>query len=412
MVMLDKVAQRGRKLRRPLHRFNVAPHLWELQPFMAAPVLPGDTLRNALMQVRAVSDPLKNPLLGLWAEFYLFYVKLRDLDGRETFENMLIKPGFSTTPVQASASSAYYTRAGSLDLVKQATKRVAECYFYNEGQALVTSPYTTGLYVAQAQQAGPFDSILSDAAWDSAAFNQDVVIDDTGGITAAEVQAALQEYTFARSAGLTQDSYEDYLRNSGVSVGNLAEERHWPELIRYVRDWTYPSNTIDPATGSPSSAASWSIAERADKDRFCKEPGLLLGVCCFRPKVYFAKQRSAVLNELGHAYDWMPTVLLDDPQTSYKNFTAAEGPGDTTAPYYIDLRDLYTKGDQFVSGTVPGINVPRVDMGRTADKVSCDGYFKADTATQIRVDGVVQLSIASRVDDLSRPSFTGINTAT
>ena len=52
-----------------------------------------------------------------------------------------------------------------------------------------------------------------------------------------------------------------------------------PELITYSKEWTYPSNTIDTTSGAARSAVSWAVQLKADKDRYFKEPGFLVGVC-------------------------------------------------------------------------------------------------------------------------------------
>ena len=71
----------GRKLRSPIHRFHLRHYPFQLQPFMLAPVIPGETMKNLLLQARVVTDPIKNGLIGWWQEYYFFYVKHRDLAG-------------------------------------------------------------------------------------------------------------------------------------------------------------------------------------------------------------------------------------------------------------------------------------------------------------------------------------------
>lgn len=74
-----------RRARRPQHTFNIRWRPFQIQPFVLAPVLPGETLKNALIQAQIWSDPLgvamKNS--GWWLECFLFYVKHRDLPGWE-----------------------------------------------------------------------------------------------------------------------------------------------------------------------------------------------------------------------------------------------------------------------------------------------------------------------------------------
>jgi len=88
---------------------------------------------------------------------------------------------------------------------------------------------------------------------------------------------------------LTEQTYEEYLTTYGVKMPQV--ELHKPELIRYVRDWKYPTNTFDPTDGSAASAVVWSIAERADKRRFFTEPGFYLRVLGCAAKVYRSAQK-------------------------------------------------------------------------------------------------------------------------
>ena len=94
-------------MRRPQHKFRVDHKPWELQAICLAPVLPGETLKNALLQARVVSDPLVAPLVGWWIEYYFFYVKHRQLASSADFVDMMLDP---TATLAAGAASApdYY----------------------------------------------------------------------------------------------------------------------------------------------------------------------------------------------------------------------------------------------------------------------------------------------------------------
>ena len=113
------------------------------------------------------------------------------------------------------------------------------------------------------------DSILNSAVLDDdfigpADVDLPVGVDDK--VTASEIDATMRTWQFQRANGLTPMDYEDWLATYGIVP--QAAENHRPELLRYVREWQYPSNTVDPSTGVSSSAVSWAVAERADKDRF------------------------------------------------------------------------------------------------------------------------------------------------
>ena len=81
-----------RVMRHPQHPFQLRTRPYQVASFFIAPVLPGETLKNLLLQARVVSDPVKSPLIGWWAEYYFFYVKHRDLDGRDDFVAMMLDP--------------------------------------------------------------------------------------------------------------------------------------------------------------------------------------------------------------------------------------------------------------------------------------------------------------------------------
>ena len=79
----------NRVTRRPQHRFNLKTKLYQIQPLMIAPVLPGESLTNIMLQAQSWSDPLAAGVLrniGWWKEYYFFYVKHRDLPGWERDE--------------------------------------------------------------------------------------------------------------------------------------------------------------------------------------------------------------------------------------------------------------------------------------------------------------------------------------
>jgi len=92
LTVIGQPAQTARKMRSPSHQFNLAWRPWQIQPFMVAPVLPGETMKSMLLQARAVTDPIANGLIGWWLEHYVFYVKLRDLYARDKLTEMLLKP--------------------------------------------------------------------------------------------------------------------------------------------------------------------------------------------------------------------------------------------------------------------------------------------------------------------------------
>ena len=96
----------GRKLRNPQHSFSLKSRPWRMDPFMIAPVLPGETLKNLLLQCRAVSSRLKSPLVGWWSEYYIFYVKHRDLTSQSTvLQNMHLDAATDVSSLRAGGAS-------------------------------------------------------------------------------------------------------------------------------------------------------------------------------------------------------------------------------------------------------------------------------------------------------------------
>lgn len=403
LALVGGTAAQRRKLRKPVHNFNLVTRPWQIQPFLLAPVLPGETMENAFWQARVVTDPLVNPLIGWWKEYYLFYVKLRDLDARADFTEMMLDFDKDMSALNEAASLPYYHHGGAINYAKLCLKRVVEEFFRNEGEAW-DDYLVNGMPAASVSQSNWMNSMLSGDDY----VVDDVTLDTTdNAVTASEIDAALRTWNHQRIHGLTEMSYEDFLRTYGVSV-QQSEELHVPELLRYVRDWTYPTNTVDPATGSPSSACSWSISERADKSRFFKEHGFVFGVTVTRPKVYFTNLEGSLADNFNNALSWLPAVMNDDPYTSLRQFAETEGPLAATFTdaqgYWVDLKDLLLYGDQFVnydlaSGSNNAVALPKATLQRfyadTADAASLFVDTDPGTAVTVREDGVIALSIKS-----------------
>lgn len=397
----------SRKQRRPGHRFHLKTRPWQIQPFMIAPVLPGESLTNLLLQSRVVTDPIKNPLIGWWKEYFFFYVKHRDMPGRDDFAAMALDPTFDMSAYQAGAASLpFYTFDGGIEWVEQALEQIVLEYFRNENEPYMGGEYTLdSLPAASVNDFSWMHSVLNDA--DNPDMEQLIPVDaattpDT--VKASDVETALIHYQYLRANGLTEQTYEEWLRSFGVSIPD--EDDHKPELIRYVREWTYPSNTVNPSTGAPTSACSWAVAERADKRRFFKEPGFIVGVTCTRPKVYFANQEGAAVGLLSNSLAWLPAVGPGQEYIRRIKVTNGEGPlPANTDSYWVDLTDLFLYGDQYsniaIDSTIGGIALPTAGLvKRFAALTDAQGLFVdgggGGTAQHIKEDGIVSLSIASR----------------
>lgn len=408
-VQVAEVARARRTNRRPQHTFQLRHQPWQIQPFMIAPVLPGETMKSLLVQARVVTDPIVNPLIGWWFEQYFFYVKHRDLTDRDKFQEMVLDPSWDAATQGFGASSDwqtyYFGGSGFINWTEACLERVTDEFFRNEGEAW-DGYLIDGMPIASISRQDWADSAVNAADVTSVDVDVDANADST--IMASEVEAAMQQWQLLRDSGLTQMSYEDYLQSYGVRP--TTTEIHKPELVRYLREWTYPTNTVDPSDGTPSSAASWSIADRADKDRFFKEPGFLFGVAVVRPKVYLSSQIGSAVGAMNDVWSWLPSMLTNDPRASMKHFEIGTGPlpGNADANgYWFDVRDLLMYGDQFVNFDVAASDAGMVALPTTAlqkrypTEAMAKALFvdSAGTKFLVRSDGVVSLTIATQQKD-------------
>jgi len=403
--IVQDVAPVGRHWRRPQHTFQVRTRPYQIQPFFIAPVLPGETMKNLLMQSRVVTDPIKHPLLGWWQEYYFFYVRMRDLNVRDKVTAMLLNPTYdlSANGLVATADTATYHPGGTINWTAHCLERVVETYFRDEGEAWdVATLGGLPMATAYGHKANWMDNLMPGSAM------PDYDPDDASGIEYAEQYNA---WEFMKAQKLTNMSFEDFLKTFGV---NAPEEEHKPELVRFVRDWSYPSNTVNPSDGKPSSAVVWSVAERADKDRFFKEHGFLFGVTVTRPKVYMSKQTGAAVSLLDNALHWLPAIMSDRPDTSLKNIAATKGPLPSLTDeegYWVDVRDLLMYGDQFLNFSLTATDAGLVALPtaaaspRYASAADIDGLFvnpgtDVSPANRfIRQDGIVTLAILGAQQD-------------
>ena len=128
---------------------------------------------------------------------------------------------------------------------------MVENYFRDEGD--LWNAYTIdGEPIAQVNGNGIFDSVATAIENATGDLNLDTNADGT--IKTSEAAKALMMWEFLRSSNLTEMTYEDYLRTFGVKIDPTVDQGV-PELLRYSRDWQYPSNTPD-AQGNVSTAVS------------------------------------------------------------------------------------------------------------------------------------------------------------
>lgn len=400
--LVQPLARNSRVQRRPQHTFQLRTRPWQIQPFMIAPVLPGETMQSVLLQSRVVTDPIKNPLIGWWCEYYLFYVKHRDLAARDELTGMVLNPDADLSSLFTAAKVEHYHYGSTIDWTGLCLTRVVEEFFRDEGE-FSSSAMIGNLPSASINQQSWLDSVTDETEVES--FDESLDENADGTVTASEAERVLRHYQFMKLNGLTDMTYEDFLGTYGVNVPP-EEEEHKPELIRYVRDWTYPTNHVDPTNGTPSSACSWAIAERADKARFFKEPGFIFGVTVARPKVYLSGQSGSAAGLLNDAFSWLPATLRDDYSHSIKPVAAGSGPlPGVTDGYYVDVKDLFLYGDQFVNFALTATDAGLVALPtaglekRFPTAAMADSVFANAAKNLIRQDGVANLVIQGSLTD-------------
>lgn len=381
--------------RRPQHRFYLDAKPWEINPVVIAPVLPGETLKNMLLQARCVSSPLASNVVGWWLEYFFFYVTHRQMPASAAHIAMIFDPATVLAP-SAAATPHYYGGLG-YNWVTECLQVVVQEWFREQGEVLNPPAIRAGRLAAKVNFDGIHESMI------------DTTVLSEGGALGATQEAqdkALELYQYLQAMSFTRMTYEDWLATYGVSLPTV-QRRDRPELLRYIRDWTYPNNTVEPTTGVPTTAVSWGIAERADKDRFFTEPGFIFGVQVVRPKIYFDNQTGFASSALDRVMRWMPAIMSDDPSSSLAEFTSAQGPfgkaaGGFTNGYWLDIRDLFIYGDQYVDAIrtdaeANKIALPTIaQIHRYATEAMANSLFfssATEPACTLRTDGALALNI-------------------
>lgn len=400
-----------RRTRSPTHPWFVRHKPFDIQPFCLVPVLAGDTLKNLTFQARAVTDPIKAALVGWHLEHFWFYVKVSQIS--RTHQQMVLDPIYSVPVGERPETilnhySSALAGAGGIRWLKWCYTLVCQEWFYEDAQ-WTGSPQANGLFAAQRSNKDVFDSVLQGTVSASSGDFDVEGSDANTTIQVSEVEAALNRWRLAKMNNLTNLTYEEYLVQQGAPADLLPGNVDYrPELIRFQRQWQYPSNTVNPATGIPSSAVSWSIADRADKDRRFSEPGFIIGVTIARPKVYVREQRALMAQHIANAYHWQPQQLDGDGRHTWVEMGDAVDTLVHTSTIAFDTKDLFLRGEQFtnidltvdteaarmqaLTMSVPG--------GRFVAAGQTDALFVTPlTANQVSQDGVANFNILSKLGE-------------
>ena len=405
--------------RYPKHPFMVRELPYTAQPFFIAPVLPGETMENLYMESRVVTDPVLNSIIGWKKQFFFFYVRMTDLLS-DTIRDMFIDPtntDLTATLGSASSSQPYYAAKGGMNWVKRCVERITAEYFRDEGEAWNSNVITGDIPIVPVRDRLWLDSITDDDDMPAGAAL-------AGATDMSDLEALQNAFDQLRAMGIANMTYEDFIRSYGIAIPVKDENK--PELLAMFSDFQYPSNTIDPTTGVPTSAVSWVFKNGSRKPKFFKEPGFVVGISVTRPKFYFGGLKGSLVDFMARAWDWMPNYLMEAaavpmPETALKRFGSDTGPlGDrstATDEYWVDMRDLLLHGDQFqnFAMTADGANpadsaanhlfaLPPGDNHsayKYLSEAQCKSFFvdSAGTAFYVRQDGYVSLGVKGKQVD-------------
>lgn len=389
----------ARRIRRPNHNAYVHFAPWVLQPFFFAPVLPGETLKNLLMQARVLTTPLaNNQVIGWWLETYVFYVKHRHMIGSTTYQQMMLDLNASTAAAEAGSSSLFFNhQTADMMFASHAYYAVVNEFFRGDGEDNNTAAgiFSGTRNYVRLKMPGWWDSILPDTTLTTGLGG--IADDSIGGANTAldqlgEVGKALETWQTLRMLGITNMEYDDYLRSFGVSIAAPVDDR--PELLRYTREWQYPSSAVSVTDTAQrvSSVVSWSVTERADKNRFFKEPGIVMGCVVARPKLYHNRQQAGV-GMLKSAQAWQTPF---SGAGGYERYASVNG---LAGGYSFDTGDLFNQGDQYwfiERGTAPPMLTFPADGELDYPDTALVNSLFTDAATgHVKMDATVSLQIAT-----------------
>lgn len=407
----DYLAQQ-RHTRRPQHRFNLRLIPYEIQPFLLAPVLPGESLTDMMLQAQTWSDPLKPDLknIGWWLQYNFFYVRHRDLpqEVRNLLAQMMLDPETDMSSLQAPEQSLpHYTFAGGIDWTRLCLEHVTAEYFRDEGEDGNFPVGPNGLPLCRIYGRGTadaFERLTLDGDYEDRRVD---LIDDDGSLYANDLSTMMGHWMAMREAGLVTMDYEDFMRTYGAQVREDEESPnlHRAEDIWSLRDFTYPTNTVEPTNGIPSVAVGWRTQKRGGKRIFCDEPGFIFGVTYCRPKIYLGNQTGSVAGLMHSVRQWLPPMLHHQADLGHVQSDVDEGPVPNTFAegYWVDIRDLLIYGDQFinydVSASAIAADLPQADASRryvAANEVRA--MFATDFSENgsFQMDGLCSLSVKGR----------------
>lgn len=412
-------ARTERTTRRPQCPFNVRTKPFQIQPVMFHPVLPGETLKSLLLQSQVWTDPLSATMknTGWWCEYNVFYVKHRDLTGFEVATDglgkdlidMFVSNESIAAHQDADGNAWTYCPPGGVDFLAAAMTRVVEEYYRDMGETAadftVDSVPLAAIYGRGRSDA--FDKLTLDSAYADRRVELDA--DNDGNIYVGdEMNRAFNEWAAAHDAGLMDMTYEDWMKTYGGGAPNVDPDRvdyHRPEDVAYMRQFTYPTNTVEPSTGVPAVAVGWRTQQNLRKSFRFSEPGWLLVTQLCRPKVYLENQEGMVAAMMQTRDTWLPAVLNAETTAGHLLIDDATGPLKATmdagnVDYWLNIRDLMLYGEQFINYAPSGPGFMELPLAngtrRYAAATEIMEMFSDTVNGRIRADGMISLNILGR----------------
>lgn len=375
-----------------------------LYPLWVHPVLPGETLQSQTTKIRMLSMPVKHPLAGAWMESWLVYVKFTDLD-RDLGQSFISDTYASTGWTADSDKARFFTKSGQIDWIAKAVERVHDAYFIHEGE---TARTIDGVPQVKLNNVSWYQNMMFKPADDAVPTND-----------ASDQYQHLQAWQMLQQMQMTELTYEKYLETYGVKAVNPSQGN--PEILRFARSWTQPVNAIEPTTGAPSSAWSWSDEIKMDKPKRFEEPGFLVLLTTVRPKLFQANLDASMVGNLWGFSDWYPSYNSQDPTAGIKSILgndpvfALGGAGTSSEELIYDHRDLLYHGEQFINTdthpyTLPtssGLSVasgtdPEDHRGEYCSSSDIDALFVGETNRVLYYEGMGSCVISGHITDSTR----------
>lgn len=401
------------KLRVPSIPFHLKNRPWQIQPFFIHPVLPGESVNGLLWKANTVSDPVANRLMGWHQEWNLFYVRLRDLFPASDVKSIFTNPEENLSALYSAADPKYFHYYG-VNYAKEATRLIVEHYFRSDEET-PDDATIDGLWAQSMGTDNWLDSALVSADMAEAEVQVDVA---DGSLELTTLERAQRTYELLKMGALTDMDYDDFIRTYGVRVPS-AEQEGKPKLLRTIRNWQMPVNHIDETSGAATTAVYFKSDERHDKDMFVKEPGFLIGMVSYKPKVYLGNVKGSVTGIMDSLLEWLPAVMRDDPTSSMIEVSPTTGPlANQTTNYQFDLRDFLLYGEQFTNVDPASVNMATVALPSAAlqkrypSLADAQSVFVAagaeDTAQFLETDGMLNIKISGAITDTT-PSVSRLS---